>query len=198
MQKWKLIFRCMLQGCFLSVLLLLPFGVARAEEQHSNYRLETGFLNSFLVSQEYMKHSFADYDSDVRPLPAYVFVVHTETQVIQNYNLIVDVSIPVREEVVKYRGRDSWSYYYPKTVLIAFDGLLGAVSVAEGSNLEFRLGFGLSSPLSHRFGRDLFPSLAPRLRLAVSDSAGIHVGFGYIGNVSRGLWFIPFGFGYRI
>jgi hypothetical protein len=198
MQVWKLIGRRLMHCCLLPVFMLLPLVEARAEEVISNYRLEAGFLNGFLVSQEYMKDSFADYDSAVRPLPAYIFVVHTETNMSRNYNLIADLSIPIREEVVNFKNGDLWSYYYPKSVLVALDRLMGEFPIADGSNLEFRIGFGLNSPLSHRFGQDLFPSVAPRLRLAVSDSAGIHVGFGYIGNIKRGLWFIPFGFGYRI
>ena len=160
--------------------------------------MEVGFLNSFLYSQEYMHSFFADQESRERPLPANVFVLHTEANIAHGTHLVVSLSIPTRDETVHLRDGKTWSYYYPKTFLVGLDACAWKSEFRDQTALEWRLGAGLNSPLSYRLGKLFLPTFSSRIRISLSAVAGIHFGIGYVGNVNQGVWMIPFGIGYRL
>ena len=165
----------------------------------SSYRAEIALANMVIYSQEYMKYFFADFDSQVQPLPASGISVFLGYNVSPRSRWLTAITLPLREEEVRRTGSEAFKYYYPKLLMIGYESdFFNQPVLTDTACLRLSGGFGLAVPLSHRLLRYIPPFVLSRAALRISSIVDLNFGIGYSGNIKSGAWFFPFGASYLL
>jgi hypothetical protein len=152
-----------------------------------------------VYSQEYMKYFFADFDSQVQPLPASGVSVFTGYYLSSEARLLTAFTLPLREEEVRRKNLETFRYYYPKLGMVGYEAdFIKKPVLADSSCLRISGGVGLAFPLSYRLFQYIPPFVLSRAALRISSSVDMNFGIGYSGNVKSGAWFFPFGASYLL